>query len=257
MAGYKGTVAIAPPTPQYQLLEENLADPVNAEASFIAAQQHSRIAAVAAGFPSFNYSGMTPLAYDRWMNVLVPFSGCNPTASQVFADVSPDQLVQPGWNTHPAVQRYANMSQNGRRLFEGPLLVLGGDADQIVFVSQLSSAVNDTCNMLEQGGWEESLESVTYQDMDHFPVVQASSAKWLPWVKDRLSDNVVLGPGCVQSVVKGTRTDVTWRRRPRTSWWNGRAHRTGGSCHSKESRVLYVHGEDPGGTTVLAFLGNA
>jgi pimeloyl-ACP methyl ester carboxylesterase len=209
IAGYKGTVAIAPPTRHFELLAQNLADPAQAEAPVITTQQPALIAAVTAAFPSFNYTGLTPLSYDRWMNVLAPLSGCFPTTVNVFADVSLDQLAEPGWNTHPTVQQYANISQNGRKRFKGPLLVLAGDSDQVVSVRQMTSAVNDTCNMLKQEGWKESLEFVTYQDMNHFPVIQASSMKWLPWVKDRLSGKLVSGTGCVKSVADGFRTDFT------------------------------------------------
>ncbi|EXJ56889.1 hypothetical protein A1O7_07233 [Cladophialophora yegresii CBS 114405] len=148
---------------------------------------------------------MMPLSNDVWMNVLVPLSGCLPSASQVFADVSPDQLVQSGYNTHPIVQKYADISHKRGRKFEGPLLVLTGEADQIVSVRQLSSLVNDTCNLPKQ----ESLEFVTYRNTDHFPFIQANPAKGLPWVKNRLSGKVVSGAACVQSVIGGFRTDVT------------------------------------------------
>ncbi|OCT49054.1 hypothetical protein CLCR_05257 [Cladophialophora carrionii] len=90
------------------------------------------------------------------------------------------------------------------RKFEGALLVLG------VPVSQLSSAVHDTCNMLEQGGWRESLEFVLHTGIwTVFLSFKRDRPSGSPGVKDRLSDNVVLGPGCVQSVVKGFSTDVT------------------------------------------------
>ncbi|KAJ9615916.1 hypothetical protein H2200_001993 [Cladophialophora chaetospira] len=209
LAGFKGTVAIAPPTRQFELLAQILADPGHAEAPILAGQQPALIAAVTAAFPSYNFSGMTPLSYDRWMNVLAPLSGCLPTETLAFADVPAAQLAQPGWNTHPTVQQYANISQNGRKKFKGPLLIVGGGSDMIVSITQMTSAVNDTCSMLKQQGWKESLEFVKYEGMNHFPVIQASSMRWLPWLKDRLSGKSVAGTGCVKSVVDGFRTDDT------------------------------------------------
>ncbi len=76
IAGYKGTVAIAPPSRQFELLDQILADPAKAEAPTLVTFQPALIAAVTAAFPSYNFSGMTPLSYDRWMNVLAPLQAC-------------------------------------------------------------------------------------------------------------------------------------------------------------------------------------
>lgn len=209
IAGYKGTVAIAPPTRTFDLLAEILADPANATAPVLLSQQPSLIAAVTAVFPAYNYSGMTPLSYDRWVNVLEPLSGCLPTYSLAYSDVPNDQLANPGWNTDPTVQKYAKLAETGRKKFKGPLLVLAGEVDMIVSHESVQSAVDDTCTMLKKGAWNESLEFVTYQDMNHFPTIQASSMHWLQWVKDRLSGQKVSGTGCAKSVVNGYKTDFT------------------------------------------------
>ncbi len=84
------------------------------------------------------------------------------------------------------------------------------DSDVIVGITQVNSVVNDTCNMLKKEDWADaSLEFVTYEGMNHFPVIQASSSKWLAWVKDRLSGKSVPGTGCTRSVTTGFRTEST------------------------------------------------
>ena len=119
------------------------------------------------------------------------------------------QLTQPGWNTHPTVQQYAKLVETGRKKFKDPLLVLGGSEDAIIAHSSLQPTVNDTCTMLKQGGWNKSLEFVTYENMNHFPLIQASSMRRLQWAKNRLSDEPAPAKGCVQSLATGFQTQFT------------------------------------------------
>ncbi|KAK3938945.1 Alpha/Beta hydrolase protein [Diplogelasinospora grovesii] len=207
--GYKGTVAIAPPTRTIDHLKDAFGNTTQAWAQVIIAGQPKLIAAVTAVFPSYNYAGLTPVSYDRWFNVLKPLDGCLPTDTLAFMNVTVDQLARPGWYEAPEVQRFAKLAESGRKKFKGPLLVVAGEADIVVPLDTIEPAVDDTCSMLEQEQWNESLEMVTYSAMDHFPVIQASQMKWLLWVKDRLAGVPVSKAGCAKSVVNGFRTDAT------------------------------------------------
>ncbi|KIW12093.1 hypothetical protein PV08_09367 [Exophiala spinifera] len=208
--GYKGTVAFAPPTRTFDLLAQALLNSTQTWAQTLLSQQPALVHAVTAVFPSYNDSGMTSLAYDRFHNVLEPLQGCLPTYSQVFADVPLDQLTRPGWNNNSSVERYAQLSETGRKQFKGPLLILQGEDDVVVPLFTVESAVNDTCEMLSQQKWGESLELVTYSAMNHFPVMQASEMKWLTWVKDRFAGKQIASTGCVRNSVKGLKTDSTY-----------------------------------------------
>lgn len=220
MAGYKGAVAIAPPTRTIALLEQALALSANASqqpppwTAVIIGAQPKLIDAVTALYPAYNHSGLTSLSADRWFNVFAPLQACLPTDALAFADVPVSQLARPGWTNDVAVQNYSARAETGRKQFKGPLLVVAGDADLIVPHFAVESAVDDTCRTMVGGG-NESLEMVTYTDMNHFPVIQASEMKWLGWVKDRLTGKP-LGQqasgsesGCVKTVVEGYRTNFT------------------------------------------------
>ncbi|KAB5540596.1 putative secretory lipase [Coniochaeta sp. 2T2.1] len=207
VAGYKGTVAIAPPTRIIDQVDQAMANTSLPFAGVTTSVQPNIIAAVTAVYPSYNFSGMTPTSYDRWNNVLMAVQGCFPTDNLVFSDLKPDQFANPGWTEHPTVQSWAKRAETGRKRFKGPLLVLSGEADIVIPSAAVQSAVDDTCNMLKSQGWDESLELITYGGMNHFPSVQASQNKWLEWIKERLSDGPGPYAGCTRSRVGGFRTE--------------------------------------------------
>jgi pimeloyl-ACP methyl ester carboxylesterase len=207
MDGYKGTVAIAPTTDVVGAVAAGLANSSLPQAPYVLILQPKLIASVTALFPAYNFSGFTPMAADRWFNVMAPLSACLPTDVGVFADVPVDQLAQPGWLEHPAVQRFAEVATSGRKRFQGPLLVVTGDKDAADSVESVGSAFNVTCTMNKQNNWNQSLEMVTYAGVDHFPIIQASQLLWLDWVKARLSGKEVPKPGCKASAVDGFRAD--------------------------------------------------
>ena len=101
------------------------------------------------------------------------------------------------------------MAESEWNRFKGSLLVLAGEADVVVPMQSVEFPVEETCNMLQQQKWSESLEMATYSGINHFPVIQASQTKWLEWVKDRFSGGVVSGSGCTKVVVEGFRTYYT------------------------------------------------
>ncbi|KAK9245496.1 Alpha/Beta hydrolase protein [Lipomyces tetrasporus] len=208
IAGYKGTVAIAPTTRTIDLLEQALVNSLQPWAGTLITGQPKIIEAVTALYPSYNYSGLTPTSADRWFNVIQPLQACLPTDYFAFQGVPLDQLAQAGWSKHDAVQNYGKRSETGRKEFKGPLLVIAGKEDTIVPHFTIESAVDDTCSMTNNARSWEPLEMVTYANMDHFPVIQASELKWLNWVKDRLTGKPLSQHGCVKNVMEGYRTET-------------------------------------------------
>ncbi|KAK6439289.1 hypothetical protein LTR95_004507 [Oleoguttula sp. CCFEE 5521] len=210
-AGCKGTVAFAPPTNVFEALEKAFANTSRPDAPVLLSVQTKLIAGVTASFPAFNYTGFTPLARDRWFNVLEPLHGCLATDTLAFAGVPLDQYAFPNWTQHPTAKRFAQLTKVGGKSFKGPLLIVAGEKDIVVTQDSVQSAVNDTCALLERRGNAESLQMITYQGMNHFPVIQASSAKWLQWVKHRLFDKAPeeVIAGCRTDVVEGFRTEFT------------------------------------------------
>ncbi|KAH8600714.1 putative secretory lipase [Bisporella sp. PMI_857] len=209
VAGYKGAVAIAPPTRIFKHLENALANSSEPWAPVVISGQPKLISAMTAPFPSYNYSGLTLVSSDLWFNVLKPLQGCLPTDSVVFGNVTGNDLARGGWTNDNVVQRFARLAETGRKRFSGPLLVLAGEKDIVVTQASTESAVDDTCALTTRDGWQESLDLVAYSDMNHFPVIQASKFDWLPWVKESLEGKPVNPSGCTKRIVKGFRTQYT------------------------------------------------
>lgn len=188
VTGYRGTIAISPPTRVLELVDN--AHKIKASTppsslplwvQVVLGLQPKMIASITSSYPSYNFSGMTPISYDRWNNVLKPLQGCLPTDNLAFADITLDQLVRPGWTNDSAAQQWQKKVSVGGNKFKGPLLVIGGENDvqPIEFVEQ---SVKASC----RASGSESLEMFTYQAMSHFPMIQASRMKWMGWIKERI-----------------------------------------------------------------------
>lgn len=210
LAGYKGSVLLAPAAGYFRLLAKQLAALPEIISVAALTLQPALVASVTSVFPAYNYSGFTALGYDRYKNVYEPLKGCLPTYS--LATSTEDVLfntTKPGWEQDPTVQRYAEFTDQGRKKFKGPILVLAGESDEAIHYPTLQELVNDTCSMLTEEKWGESLEFFTYTGMNHFPLIQASSPKWMSWIKDRLTAKPAPESGCSSTVVKGFRTEFT------------------------------------------------
>ena len=169
------------------------------------------IESISAVYPSYNYSDLTN-ATSEVFKVLRETGGCLPTSSVLLASVPLSQLAKPNWFSAPEARKWQNLTRVGRKMFAGPLLLLSGASDSIIpyndsISSSVLSTVKDTCSLMASEGWAESLELAGYEDMDHFPVIQASQGRWLQWVKDRLSPTVpTLPKGCSLEYMSGFRT---------------------------------------------------
>ncbi|KAK1828895.1 putative secretory lipase [Podospora conica] len=208
LAGYRGTVSLAPPARAFAQYEDALANATLPFSGITKGLAPKLIAGVTAAFPAYNASGMSEVAADRWFNVLKPARGCFPTDALVFSDVK-TPLAKDGWQKHPTVQAYAGMTAVGGRKFKGPLLVLAGEVDAIASFGAVKTAVAETCALGKQSK-KESLEFVRYRDVSHFPLIQASQSRWLPWIQARLAGKGAPVPGgCSEEAIGGFRAEFT------------------------------------------------
>lgn len=209
VAGYRGAVALAPPTSVIDHARRARADHAanrtqlwtNAFLSF----QTPLIKGVTAAYPSLNLSGMTALGRDRWINVQEAVQGCLPTKQVASTGAPLAGLAHRNWTEHPAVLEFERRTAFGRRPFRGPLLILSGDLDAITDIDGLRETVTDTCETLESGESQESWQFVEYVGLNHFPVIQASQGKWLGWVRDRFFSSGDANVGFSKEVVEGFR----------------------------------------------------
>lgn len=219
--GYRGTISISPPT----RVIEQLDDAQKLVASVPPAQvatlpfwaltiinniQTMLPPSISAVYPSYNFSGFTDLTYDRWNNVLAAVQGCLPTTQLAFAGVPATELVKPGWDANPTVLEWAERVAVSGKNFVGPLLLIVG-TDDVVSVESINTAVDRSC----KADPDQALEMVTYSNMEHFPVIDASRQKWMDWIKGKFVNegyNVTCGGKGVcgkKSVVEGFNTNFT------------------------------------------------
>lgn len=188
-AGYRGTISISPPLRIVDILKGALAKiasipagemiPVGAQTALLI--QPRLISAITAVYPSYNYSGMTPKCYDRWRNVVKPLQACLPT-EQLALNLNSSEFAKDNWTQDSTVLEWQDRVAVGGKKFKGPLLTILGEND-VIPVAVLEQAVDATCKVSK----DESLEMVTYQGAEHFPVIQTSHMKWMGWIKDRIS----------------------------------------------------------------------
>lgn len=210
--GYLGTIAISPPLRVIDGVNDALQKFATIALSSLPiwvyttlSLQPVYIAAINAVFPSYNFSGMTPISYDRWQNVLKPLQGCIPTYNLAYADVPLDQLANPGWTNNSFVKQWQDQVHVSGRKFKGPLLVIAG-SDDVISLDEISSGADASC----KASGKENLEMYVYSGMKHFPVIQASRLQWMKWIKDKFAGNSKTDRRCgKKTTVPGFNTNYT------------------------------------------------
>lgn len=209
VAGYRGAVALAPPTGVIEharrARSDHAANKTRLWTNTFLSFQTPLIKGVTAAYPSLNLSGMTELGRDRWANVQEAVQGCLPTKQVASIGAPLAELGHRNWTEHPTVLEFERRTEFGRKPFRGPLLIMSGDLDAITDIDSLKETVTDTCEALDSGASQESLHFVEYIGLNHFPVIQASQGKWLSWARERFFSSGDANVGCSAEVVRGFR----------------------------------------------------
>ncbi len=181
--GYLGTVAISPITriiDQVEIIGTN-----DIEALALLANGIPSI------FPEFKANDILTSAGVKRLNLLSEIQGCNIPAYELFSEPG---LFQPNWAQNHYVQAFQNLTANGNHPVAGPMLVIQGEADNLVPVQLTTEAVDKVCKVYP----EPQLEYVTLANTTHIPAVYASQRQWLAWIADRFANNMAAG-GCYRS----------------------------------------------------------
>lgn len=80
-------------------------------------------------------------------------------------------LVKPNWKKNPHMQKFADLTGNGGKSIQGPLLVIHGEADMMNSPAAVKVAVEKTTRLLPSA----QIESVWVPDVRHAPALGASS----------------------------------------------------------------------------------
>lgn len=222
--GYRGTVSFAPSlrlvTWVKTALAELAAGALSPSYAVLIGIQNKIIQGVTAVYPAYNYSGLTAASYDVWQNGVAKVQGCLPTDSYVQGTLlqngylTLDELARLDWPEDPIAQEFENRTNVGGKRFAGPLLVLVGELDSTIPAEKIEEVVDETCTLIENSPDNEQLEFMTFGQMNHFPLIQASQHVWMDWIKDRLSPGSTncrkpAQPKCKKTLIPGFRTAST------------------------------------------------
>ncbi|RDW61813.1 uncharacterized protein DSM5745_10485 [Aspergillus mulundensis] len=244
--GYRGSIAISPPTDVIEWVRraQRAVDKHLHDSSLTQFQlppwvqgglniQPRVIAGITAVYPEYNYSGMSEISYDRWHHILKPLQGCMATDSLAFSFSEPK--TKKHWTRNRVVKKWAKAVSVGGKRIEGPLLVIAGEED-VVPVGMLRDAVQTTCKVSENRN--QSLELVTYEGMGHFPVIQASRALWMRWVKERVTDRADAGEDMAAPGMNGSQSHYVGESSMQGLWmqWANGWIRPGFDGHAQDMR---------------------
>ena len=139
-------------------------------------------------WPNFNASEILTPAGEKLWKLLQEIQGCNAVDSEILTGTG---LVKTDWLENFYVNAYGKLIKSGGAKIAGPLLVLQGEADNIVPYLQTSVAVNETCSAFG----DSTLEYATFANVTHVPVLAAAQRLWLDWIRDRFAGIKIPG-GC-------------------------------------------------------------
>lgn len=130
--------------------------------------------------PSFKPEDMLAgVALERYGDVTT--KGCWNYAYASFLKAPPGEVVKPGWDKTTAAERFFKTNELGSAPIGGPLLVIGGEADQTVPFAALRATVQKAC----KNGIALTFRS--YPGLDHDPTMDRSTPDQLAWVRDRFA----------------------------------------------------------------------
>ncbi|KAL7917230.1 Alpha/Beta hydrolase protein [Trichoderma austrokoningii] len=222
--GYRGTLSIAPGLRPITWLKTALAElaagALSPSYAVLVSIQNKLVEGVTAVYPAYNYSGLTAASYDVWKNGVEKVQGCLATDTYVQSallqngNLTIDELARLDWPEDPIVQEFTNRTDIGGKRFAGPLLVLVGEIDSTIPLEKIVEVVDETCKLMDSSHGNEELDFMSFGQMNHFPLIQASQHVWMDWIKDRLSSGWKTyensaRPKCKKTLVPGFRTNST------------------------------------------------
>ncbi|KAI4191823.1 MAG: hypothetical protein LQ348_003399 [Seirophora lacunosa] len=97
------------------------------------------------------------------------------------------KLLKEDWAQNEYIEKYLTLIFNGAKAFDGPLLVMHGDADETLSVDATNKAIAVTATLFPSS----SLEYIALSNVTHAPALQASQSIWTNRIFDRFSGRAV------------------------------------------------------------------
>lgn len=178
IAGHLGTVAMCPVT---RVLSIPLDEPIVGTLIFLI------VPSIAAKHPDFKLEDVLTPEGKQALDLYLQLKGCSSVLFQVIPGVD---LVKPGWQNNPYIQEYQELAANGGKAIGGPLLVLQGGQDPIVYPPTTTAAVNETAKAFPSA----QIEYHFLPNITHVPLPHAGQMIWMDWIAARFA-KVPVKPG--------------------------------------------------------------
>ncbi|KAL8786445.1 MAG: hypothetical protein Q9213_002761 [Squamulea squamosa] len=170
MDGYLGTIALSPVTRVLDL------PPTKA----IIPQLLLMIApSLLVHYPDFRIEQIFTTEGQRSLATYTTLKGCN----TVLFNVPSAGILKPGWQNNTSIQEWQEKAMAGGKPIRGPLLVIQGGADPIVYPPSVTNAVNHTVRA-NPTSW---IEYHLLPSVSHAPAMYAGLQVYLKWIEARFS----------------------------------------------------------------------
>ena len=170
MDGHLGTVALSPVT---RLLD--LPDTVAALPLLLLMLSPG----LATNYPEFRSGQIFTDQGQQSLQTYVRLKGCN----TVLYNLAATGILRDGWRENHAVQEYQRAAEVGGKRIRGPLLVIQGGADPIVYPPSVTDAVNRTVEVNRSA----SIQFHMLPNVSHAPAMYAGLQVYLDWIAARFS----------------------------------------------------------------------
>ena len=174
--GYLGSIAASPITNVIDILETG----GKYTSDLIGTLMANGLSSI---FPSFDPCLILTPAGLEFSRLLRQVQGCIPVFNQLFSQFSQMDLFKVDWLDNFYIKAFQNLTINGGRPTAGPMLVLHGEADTVIAINATTTAVTETC----EGHPNSQLEYMTFAEVSHDSILQASQRKYLKWIEDRFA----------------------------------------------------------------------
>lgn len=191
--GYLGAIAISPYT--NFLIEESAFSPCIGAAI---------CRAVASVLPDFDPQDILTPEGEKCVALMFQTDAGLTAAMALFYGAD---LLKPDWKQNPHMQEFADLTGNGGKAIQGPLLVIHGEADMMTSPAGVEVAVAKTARLFPSA----QIESVWLPDVRHAPALGASQRVWMDWIADRFA-GLEVPPGRRTSRLKSARPSTVYHK---------------------------------------------
>jgi pimeloyl-ACP methyl ester carboxylesterase len=170
IAGHLGTVTLSPVTNMLKLPSDG---------PLLPALMLWLVPTLQTNYPPFKPEDIFTPDGLQSLKTLNELKGCSTVLYQV---VKPD-ILKPGWQNHTAVQRYIEVAANGGKEISGPMLVIQGGADPIIYAPTVEAAVHETVQKFPKS----QIEYHLLPNVTHAPAMYAGLQIYVDWITARFA----------------------------------------------------------------------